>query len=60
VTVSARASSGRVIAQPPLVRGGSANDDDDDVPATIRVGAGRGHLDVASDDGSITVAAGGM
>jgi hypothetical protein len=59
VTVSARASSGRVIAQPPLVRGGSANDDDD-VPATIRVGAGRGHLDVASDDGSITVAAGGM
>jgi len=57
VTVNAHASSGRIVAEPPLavVSGGG----DADAPATIRVGTGAGRLDVDSDDGSITVLAGG-
>jgi hypothetical protein len=55
VTVNARASSGRIVAEPPLtVTGG-----DGDEPANIRVGNGSGRLDVGSDDGSITVRVGG-
>jgi hypothetical protein len=57
VTVSAHASSGRVVAEPPLVVVGAG--DDPDTPATIRVGTGAGRLDVGSDEGSITVSAGG-
>jgi DUF4097 and DUF4098 domain-containing protein YvlB len=58
VTVSAHTSSGKVVAEAPLtvVSGG----DDDDAPSTIRVGNGAGRLEVGSDDGSITVAAGGV
>ncbi len=58
VTVSARTSSGKVIARAPLtaVVGGDA----DDAPATIRVGNGSGSLEVGSDDGSITIEAEGV
>lgn len=58
VTVTAHAASGKVIAEAPLqaVRTG----DDDDAPSTIRVGSGTGRLEVGSDDGSITVLAGGV
>ena len=59
VTVNARASDGKVIAGAPLtlISGGR---DDDDAPSTIRIGSGSGRLDVGSDDGSITVSAGGV
>jgi hypothetical protein len=60
VTVKARASSGKVIAQAPLIAAGGSDDDDDDSPSTIRVGSGSGQLDVGSDDGSILVSAGGV
>jgi hypothetical protein len=56
VMVSARASSGRVIAEPPLTSAGSG---DDDSPSTIRIGNGSGSLEVGSGDGSITIAAAG-
>jgi hypothetical protein len=58
VTVTAHAASGKVIAEAPLhaVRTG----DDDDAPSTIQVGSGAGQLEVGSDDGSITVLAGGV
>ena len=56
VTVNARASSGRVSVEPPLVLVGGG--DGADAPATIRVGGGAGRLDVGSDDGSIAVAGG--
>lgn len=58
VTVSATASAGKVIAQAPLTAVRAA--DDDDAPSTIRVGSGAGRLEVGSDDGSITVLAGGV
>jgi hypothetical protein len=57
VTVNARASSGRIVAEPPLVLVGGG--DDADTPATVRVGSGSGRLDVGTDDGSITVLARG-
>jgi hypothetical protein len=57
VTVTARASSGKIVAEPPLtVANGNG---DSDAPASIRVGNGMGRLEVGSDDGSITVLAGG-
>jgi hypothetical protein len=58
VTVSVRSAAGKVSVEPPLtvVRAG----DDDNGPATIRVGNGAGALAVGSDDGSITVLAGGV
>jgi DUF4097 and DUF4098 domain-containing protein YvlB len=58
VTVSARASSGKIVAEPPLTIASEGSDSD--APATIRVGNGSGRLEVASDDGSITVLAGGV
>jgi hypothetical protein len=63
VTIRAQTSSGKVIAQAPLTAQASSNgsdDDDDDAPSTIRVGSGAGHLEVGSDDGSITIAAQGV
>jgi hypothetical protein len=59
VTVSAHTSSGKVVAESPLMVSRS-NDDDSDAPATIRVGGGAGRLEVGSDDGSITVGSGGV
>jgi hypothetical protein len=58
VTVSARASSGKIVAEPPLTA--ASPDEDSGAPATIRVGSGAGRLEVGSDDGSITVLAGGV
>lgn len=58
VTVSARTASGKVIAHPPLTAAGGG--DDGDSPATIRIGNGGGSLQVGSDDGSITIAVGGV
>jgi hypothetical protein len=57
VTLRARAASGRVEARAPLTL--VTGTDDENVPATIRVGNGAGSLEVGSDDGSITVAAEG-
>jgi hypothetical protein len=59
VTVSARTSSGKVIAKAPLTAVGGGNDDETQ-QSTIRVGNGSGSLEVGTDDGSITVAAGGV
>jgi hypothetical protein len=55
VTVSAQASSGSVVAEPPLA---ASIGNGEDQPSIIRVGSGAGRLDVGSDDGSITVRAG--
>jgi hypothetical protein len=55
VTVSARASSGKIVAQPPL----TVANGDSGQPASIRVGDGAGRLEVGTDGGSITVLAGG-
>jgi hypothetical protein len=56
VTVSARATAGKVTVVPPLM---AVRSGDDAAPAAIRVGNGSGRLDVDSADGSITVIAKG-
>jgi hypothetical protein len=58
VTVTARAASGKIVADPPLTITNAG--DDSDAPASIRVGNGAGRLEVGSDDGSITVLVGGV
>jgi hypothetical protein len=58
VTVSAQTSDGKIDVRAPL--SATRASDDDDAPSLIRIGGGGGHLDVGSDDGSITVFAGGV
>jgi hypothetical protein len=55
VTVNARATAGRVVAEAPLSVAGDA--DDDESASSVRVGDGSGRLEVASAGGSITVLA---
>ena len=58
VLISAKTESGKISAASPLIVTGSG--EEDDAPATIRVGSGSGALDVASSDGSISIRSGGM
>lgn len=58
VTVSARASSGKVLAESPLIA--TSAGEDDRMPTIVRFGAGSGRLDVGTGDGSISIRAGGV
>jgi hypothetical protein len=63
LTVTAKASAGKVTAESPLAfepRASGDDNDDNDVPRTLRMGNGTGKLQVSSDNGSITMSQGGV
>jgi DUF4097 and DUF4098 domain-containing protein YvlB len=60
ITVTAHASSGKVIAKMPLAFDPLAGDgDNDEQPRTLRLGNGTGKLEVSSGNGTITISMGG-